>query len=86
MQVAVSRQPSPQAEQHRALRSLAELFPPQHVEGLHPGLLCYFPLGTFSQPLPWISFGYCKGSTKEHKGILACLGNLWLTCHSVSHH
>ena len=45
MQGAMSGESLPQAEQHRALHSLAELFPPQHVEGLHPGLLLYFPLG-----------------------------------------
>lgn len=53
-QVALSGHSSPQAEQHRALHSLAELFPPQHVEGLHPGLLLYFPLGdrsSLSYPL-----------------------------------
>ena len=41
---------SPQAEQHRALHSLAELFPPQHVEGLNPALLLYFPIGMALRP------------------------------------
>lgn len=45
MQGAISGEYSPQAEQHRALHSLAELFPPLHVEGLQPGLLLYFPIG-----------------------------------------
>ncbi len=43
---------SPQAEQHRALHSLAELFPPQHVEVLNPVLLLYFPIGMALRPLP----------------------------------
>ena len=84
MQVALSRQSSPQAEQHRALHSLAELFPPQHVEGLHPGLLLYFPLGDVSHSLPNL-FGTVKGVQINIRAFLHVLSTLWLTLCTGSH-